>query len=128
MRTQLRIIAFIGMTILFTSCSDGPSNAEARAIFEKQWQNEIDEGVVKVSRFDKVDGVAGELMGVKLYSLKYDAEITWPKGNDIGCGQGPNANPYYLCRSREIGQKEKFSGTIQFQKTEKGWQGELLPF
>jgi hypothetical protein len=110
------------------SCSDTPSNADARAVFEKQWQKEIDNGVVKVTKFEKLDGVAGELMGVKLYTMKYEAEITWPKGNDIGCGQGPNSNPYYPCKVRDVGQKEKFNGRIEFQKTERGWQGEARPF
>jgi hypothetical protein len=122
---KLRVIAVLCVGILLMSCDNGPTVTDARAVFEKMWQKEISSGQVKVTRFDKVDGVAGELLGVPVYSMQYAAEITWPKGNDIGCGQGPLANPMYPCKTRAIGQKEEFNGTIGFQKTENGWQGEI---
>lgn len=119
------IFAFIILVIFIVNCgSSTPSESEARAIFEKQYENDIKNGIVKITKFKKVNGQSGEMMGVKFYSLKYEAEIEYPKGEHPECenpvGFQPSCGFYY--HFKKIGEKDEVNGQFNFEKTENGWQ------
>jgi len=122
---QKQILIFCVVAFFLISCGfSTPSESDARAIFEKKYEKDIKDGTVKITKFKKVDGQSAEIAGVKLYGLKYEAEIEYPKGlhpecknpapTDFSCG--------FYYKFKEKGEKEKFSGEINFEKTENGWQ------
>lgn len=120
-----QILALFGVAFILIGCGfSTPSESDAKAVFEKKYEKEIKDGTVKVTKFKKVDGQSAEFAGVKLYQLKYEAEIEYPKGLHPEC-KNPSAGItpcgfYYSFK--EIGGKENLTGEINFEKTEKGWQ------
>ena len=115
-----QIIIFFAVMFFLMNCgSSAPPISDARAVFEKRYEREIKDGTMKVNDFKKVDGQSGEFMGVKLYSLKYEAEVVYPKG--LTCNYVSN-----LCgwtgRTKGAGEKEILKGEVNFEKTENGWQ------
>ncbi len=115
------IVAFF-MMILLTSCGfSNPSESDARDVFEKKYEQEIKDGTIKINKFKKVDGQSAELAGVKFYTLKYEAEIEYPKGLNEQC-RPPAPWTCGLTNFKEKGQKEELKGEVHFEKTENGWQ------
>lgn len=132
---------------LFTGCSSSPSSGDG----ERAIQNRISEqsqGRIKLNKFNKSDAVQGEVMGVKFYSLEFDAEIEFTEdckwvvgmfGQQLsfqtskpvakpGSGFSWNSflddtvsNPGTLVKK---GQQVKLTGAIRFVKKEKGWSVE----
>jgi hypothetical protein len=81
----MRISYFVFMIIItsfLASCNIDsiPSESDAREFFENQWKNEIENGTIKIIRFDKINGQYDEVMGIKFYELEYEAEIENSKG------------------------------------------------
>ena len=114
-----RIIAF-GIILLgmfaFAACSSLPSESDAEQVFANKWKKKIDQGIVRINSFEKTNGQESEVSGVKIYEIEYQAELEYLKDNKpallkkaIGSNKGNIKNP---------------SGTIRFEKTEKGWKGQ----
>ena len=65
-----------------------PSEAQARTKLETKINQESNE-LIRLVSFDKTDGTAHELMGMKGYEMSYSAEIEfvedcmWSGGNDL---------------------------------------------
>ena len=122
---QRRIAIVLSIAIFLINCGlSTPSESDARAIFEKKYEQEIKDGLVKVTKFKKVDGQSGELAGVKFYTFQYEAEIEYPKGLHPECenpGPGISACGFWI-KFKAVGAKETSTGKIQFEKTENGWK------
>jgi hypothetical protein len=127
-------IAILGVTLL-AGCSSTPSASEGRDVLEKQIQ-EQSKGMIKLLDFRKTDGQAGELMGVRVYAMDFEAEVEFQEdcywggpfgGFEVMTGEpGPfNAFMFMGKRKARAGERATISGKLQFQKTEKGWQGKI---
>lgn len=103
--------------MLFPACAQSiPSEADGRAQFEAKREQWIKSGELVVVDFRKVDGKMMEIMGTKLYQLRYEATLEYPKGQTcsmIALAAG--------CEKRAAGERATVEGDISFEKTEKGW-------
>jgi hypothetical protein len=139
MKTKITLLAVAALCFL-VGCSGPPSASAGRAALEQKIQRQSN-GLIRLVSFQKTDGVEQELMGMKLYQMKYTATIEftdncyWGDGNgligwqggftaDRPSGGGATASfldtsMHYKAGSK--GQQEQVSGTLTFQKTENGW-------
>jgi hypothetical protein len=95
--------------ILISACSTDPSESDARKVFEDHWKDNIKNEEFKIISFKRGDAKIGEGFGMKIYIMKYEAEIKYLKGPQKG----------------EI---EKIKGEIIFRKAiggDLGWMGEI---
>ena len=128
--------------LLLIGCSSVPSSDDAKGIIQERINKES-EGRIKLVSFQKTNGQEGELLGVKIYQLSYQGEIEfledckWEKGMAVNLGEvhyrtvkvKPGAKDFWQnwddqMHGRQIvkkGHKEKISGNVVFEKTEKGW-------
>jgi hypothetical protein len=137
---------FLGLA----GCSDTPSSAAARSKLENQIQQQSG-GLIKLISFQKTDGVMHEIMGMKAYEMSYAGEVEflddclWSGGNNLSgwdgsfsAQRGPAAPSgglrdfFNLSQGRKAAKKGehfRFTGHMDFQKTERGWRdndGNLL--
>lgn len=119
---KFTVVGFM-ILLFFTACGfTYPLESEAQLVLEKRYKNEIKDGTIKITKFRKIDGQSAELVGVKLYTLKYEAEIEYPKGLNPQCKDGRDWGCGITLSFYEIGGKETVKGEVIFQKTENGWQ------
>lgn len=139
-KTLSKIMLCLSITlllVLLVGCSSTPSASDGEKILVDTIQKQSN-GLIKLSSFKKTNGQSGEMMGVKLYSMEYDAEIEFQEdcywGGFLGGFEAIRPNPGALGevanrmggrRPAKKGQHEKIKGKIQFEKTEKGWRGQL---
>ena len=141
-QTLLSFLALVtSATIL--GCSDRPSSKTA----EKELRQRIDiesQKRISLTQFKKTDGQSADPLGYEIYSLEYEAEIKfvedclWSQGhfglrfatspprtnpddlNDMGNYLGYiSGGPSNLMKK---GERRKFTGAIEYEKTEKGWR------
>jgi hypothetical protein len=86
-----------------------PTEDEARKAVEQFMERGPTKGIFSVTRFKKTDGMSGEMRGIKMYELKFAAERKVLK--DVS----------YNIKKDSI---QKFTGTVQFLRSEKGWNVE----
>jgi hypothetical protein len=113
-----------------------PSESNGRSALEAETQSES-EGLIKLVSFQKTNGVEREFRGAKVYELEYIAEIEFLEdciwGGDRAFGWGGSFHarrpdyfdrPPYLMRGARgnKGQRERVSGKLIFEETEKGWR------
>ncbi len=115
----------IAIFALLGGCTGGtPSEGDGKREFENKskWSYQIKNGVAKVLSFKKVNGQAGEFMGVKFYKMDYEAQLEFLKNTPrrIGCLEFMEGD----CGGHKAGDTITVKGEIGFGKTEKGWQGE----
>jgi hypothetical protein len=118
---------FLLLALIVVGCSGGvPSESDARDVFASKYQKNIDQGLVKIESFSKVNAQQGEMFGVKFYTVEYQASISWPKGLNTQClGNNDNFKGWscWMVDTRNVGQVETSTGELRFEKTEKGWKG-----
>lgn len=120
MRTHSAKILVLLLAIVAHGCtSSQPSEADARAIFEKRWAEQLQKGTAKILTFKKVNGQAAEFMGVKIYKLDYEAEIEYPQGLNLHC---KDTFCGYAIEIKEVGEREIIRDSETFEKTEQGWR------
>jgi predicted nucleic acid-binding Zn ribbon protein len=137
----LAVIA--GIAYWSTSRSSLPSADDLQRIIQEQINKES-QGRIKLISFQKTNAQEGELHGVKLYNIEYQIEIEftenckWVMGHEAMLGGPPQFrtskpksqgfwdewtdnlnNPGKLVKK---GHKERISGSLTFEKTEKGWR------
>lgn len=126
-RTAARSIPVL-LALVVISCSGGvPSESDARDVFASRYREKIDQGLVQVDSFSKVNAQQGEMFGVKFYKVEYQATISWPKGLNTQClGNNQDFKGWncWMVETRNVGQAENLTGELGFEKTEKGWKGE----
>lgn len=126
-RTALRCVLVLPALVVI-GCSGGvPSESDAGDVFASRYRDKIDQGLVQVDSFSKVNGQQGEMFGVKFYKVEYQATISWPKGLNTQClGNNRDFKGWdcWMAETRDVGQVENLSGELGFEKTENGWKGE----
>ena len=130
----------------FSACSSGDAVADIPPadVAKKEflasdiYRREISEGIARLREFEKTNGQLGEIGGVRIYTLFYEAEIEYvkddPKLKDVFGGYTNNRlNEVLLrcrldetksgprCRDRKAGDIAVISGELIFEETENGW-------
>lgn len=89
--------------------------------------------IIRLTKFQKTDGQTLDFLGVKIYELRYKAEIMFTE--DARWEKGIVGEWTYVAEKRYTEKKRKWwsnetkfnvykiRGIIQFEKTEKGWWG-----
>lgn len=138
-----RSLLAITLALTLVGCSRTPSTSDARQKLENQIQQQSN-GLIKLVSFEKTDGAMHEMMGMKAYEMSYAAEVEfledclWSGGNNL---MGWNGS-FYAQRGKpkppqEVfgrffdlnqglkpankGERFRFTGHMNFQKTERGW-------
>jgi hypothetical protein len=139
---NVRILLTICIAVALAGCSDTPSASNARAKLENQIQQQSN-GLIKLVSFEKTDGAMHEMMGMKAYEMSYTAEVEflddclWSAGNNFTGwegnfraqrGQAPSGgalNAFFNAsqglQPAKKGDRFKFTGRMNFEKTERGW-------
>ncbi len=118
------IFLFLVAGLFIAGCSSNPSESEGKAVAEKQL-GEQSQGKIKIVDFEKVDGQEGEFMGVKVYSMDVEYEVEFTAPCEWNSFTGFASLPGLSNKQFKAGERAKFSASIQFGKTENGWQGQL---
>lgn len=115
--------------LCLTGCGgDGkPSESKARTAFEGSLK-----GPVRLLDFRKIDAQEGEMFGVKVYSVEFEAkvEITEnaviePDGTIVAWKNVPRIESMRFAFGQKVAQgtQHSFKGQLIFQRTERGWKG-----
>ena len=67
------LVLIVTATVL-SGCSSVPSSSDAQKILENQITNQS-KGIIKLIGFTQTNTQKGNMMGTKIYSLEYQAEI-----------------------------------------------------
>lgn len=112
--------------------ADTPSESAARAFYESENSKPISAGVLKIESFKKTNATRRTEEGVQMYSLEYQAELFFPKGNlpqcvddthfDIQCFHAQNGGATFL----KVGARIVDKGKVVFEKAENGWRAKAL--
>jgi hypothetical protein len=135
-------LLIVALTFALVGCSDTPSASDARAKLESQIQQQSN-GIIKLVSFQKTDGAMQEMMGMKIYQMSYSAEVEfldnciWSAGNDLMGWDGsfraqrnqalPSGalNDFFNAsqgvKPAKKGDHFRFTGHMEFEKTERGW-------
>lgn len=129
LRTTLYIILrfsfVISICIILIGCSTKPSDSEAQKLIEHFIQEESN-GLIKLVNLTKT----GEGKGVNFYVLNYEAEIEfiddcyWERGlaGEQTFKSRKEMLGFLLKESVKKGQRKRMTGTLHFEKTERGWR------
>jgi hypothetical protein len=110
-----------------------PARASIEAQLAAQFRNQQDSGNsrcavpngVLVANIHKTDGQALEVSGAKAYRIFYEGEFEFTTDGqvaDFGLLVLFHCDSDDLAREVRKGQRAKFTGSMQFEKTENGWQ------
>jgi len=119
-------VVIITLVAVMIGCSSKPSMSEGRSILEKSLQ-----GIAKVVSFKKTGAQEGEVFGVKVYEIKYEAEIECLVDcyvNQMGIRKAEGIKVIGMELVKRQGERIAVKGDISFEKTEKGWDGSLGAF
>ena len=99
-----------------------PSIKAARELLEHKYA-----GIAEIRGLRKVDAQEGKILGVKVYSLKYEGEIEFTENcrEEVWGGFSYISGPpvgLYLGQYRR-GQRKTIVGSVTFEKSESGWRG-----
>lgn len=139
------LVSILWFILLLSGCTNYPSERDARNAFESHIKRnisdividkkQINDGVIEILSFRKVNAQMREESGVKIYVLEYEAEIRYPKGINLKYKHCLDTSTFqgwdcYLMlmnglKVRDKGQSEKLKDKIVFEKTEKGWRDKL---
>jgi len=85
------------------------------------------DSLVRIESFSKVNAQRRAFFGYEEYVIEYRATISWPQGHNTACTDRQvftwDCWMHYNSARRE-GERETLTGTITFEKTERGWRGE----
>ena len=137
MKKSLRLLTLLSAALLAGCSQMPPSEYNGRTLVERNIQ-QLSNGLIRLVSFQKTDGVLGEVLGVKTYTLSYKATIAFNDNcmwGDTAMGRfgghfyAAKPNPYnvYLdaggfFAKGAAGQTTEVSGALNFQKTERGWK------
>jgi hypothetical protein len=124
----LNAVAIFTLLFLLFSCSTNPSGADGTKALESRYKN-----LVKVVSFKETNAQEGELLGVKIYSMKYEAEIEFTDDvlvknmmGEISISKGKPGDGSFVAfmggKPFKKGTKTKITGELTFSKTKNGWQ------
>lgn len=128
----IRYIAPLLTALFLAGCSSQPSESTGQKIIEKRIEAQS-KGLIKLVSFRKTNATGN----ANYYNLEYAIEIEYLDNclvGSLGGGLGsmPDftaepgsrlpASKFYMQQKRK-GEREKQSGQLGFEKTEKGWRG-----
>jgi hypothetical protein len=118
-----RYIVPILATLFLPGCSGPPSESVGKRIVESRIQQDSN-GLIKLLGFRKTNATRDD----RIYRMEYEAEIEYiDDALDFGFFHAKKGDPvpsYSLyIQNRKKGERVKKSGTLTFEKTEKGWRG-----
>ncbi len=129
------ITLFLAITATaFSGCSSAPSSSDAQIILENQITKQS-KGVIKLIGFTQTNAQKGDVMGTKIYSLEYLAEVEFTAdcywggpfgGFEVMTGE-PDPFNFFMYQGKKRakqGQRKTISRELVFEKTEKGWRGQ----
>jgi len=106
--------------LAFIACSKSPNAADGNTAFQKRYKlNDF-----AIADFQKTDGQQSKAFGVEGYRMSFAATLECVGGD--GCclrwDYGPGGMYKPVCLQKiNIGQRITTTGSITFQKSEKGW-------
>lgn len=137
------LIAALCVAVILTGCSSAPSASKGEQAIQDRISQES-EGRIRLTEFQKTNGQQGEVMGVKVYGLEFDAQIEFTE--DCKWITGMFGQQLSFRTSKAVAQKQsgftwdkfrdaadnpgsivskgqdiKVSGVVRFVKKEKGW-------
>lgn len=144
-RIFVSFVSTLWFILSLSGCTSYPSERDAKKAFETHIKikineqvidkKQIDDGVIEILSFRKVNAQSREESGVKIYVVEYEAEIKYPKGLNLKYKHCLDTSKFqgWECYSllwrglmvRDKGQNEKLRDEIVFEKTEKGWRDKL---
>lgn len=134
---QLGILGliFLGIAIIGFKRASTPSAKDAEIFLAAKIKKDS-ENLIRLISLKKTDGQSSVVNGVKTYRLNFEATMEFQDQCMWGIFNGSKWMGYfeaYRSRGNEWGNMEKrwgrqrdtvrFRGVVQFQKTERGWQG-----
>jgi hypothetical protein len=124
-RGVIPAMVFIGIVasilLLLFSSSNSPSHSDAKKRLEQRYLNSIN-----ILTFNETNAKEGELFGVKVYEMQYEAEIEYLDDlivNPFEIRKGELIPFENLFGGHQVkkGTREKIAGAILFERTKKGW-------
>jgi hypothetical protein len=125
------VIVIVAVSVNLAGClSANPSESDGKDAVYTYYKKYIDSGDLIVENVKKTDGTEMDLMGVKMYEMKVDVALKFPKGYNCEAGEWV---PFCVGK-RPIGKmnfaivpgfSETISTMVHFQKSEKGWHGKI---
>lgn len=117
---------------LLLGCSGTPSESAGRQVIERRIEKQSN-GLIELVEFKKTNG-AGD---ASTYQMEFSTTVRYKANCLVGSldgrmetlpdfraipGTRPSAMQFYLT-GKTAGETETHTGTMLFQKTERGWQG-----
>ncbi len=128
----IRYIVPVLTALFLAGCSSQPSESTGQKIIEKSIQAQSN-GLIKLVSFRKTNATSPDR---NHYLLEYEMEIEYLDNCWVD-GMGLEVTPPkfkasrlapdrfdFLALKKRKGEKEKMSGYLGFEKTEKGWRGD----
>jgi hypothetical protein len=128
---------FRSISTIFSTGAFESRERMAEGCLMRRVRDESD-GLIRVASFTKTNGTEQEIFGIKAYKLDYTAEITFLEDCMWGGGAMGWDGTFRAVRGHAVsemdklltigkkparkGQTERVSGSVGFQKTERGWQ------
>lgn len=126
-------ILMIAVSVNLAGClSANPSESDGREAVLKYYKKYIDSGDLVVESVKKTDATEMELMGVKMYEMKVDVTLKYPKG--YNCSYENYGNEPFCVGKKQKGKwnfaiasgfSETVPNMVHFAKSEKGWSGKI---
>lgn len=113
--------------------ADGPTVEQARSAFERRLAQDVSPSDFEIVSFEKTDGQALEVLGMRGYRLFYSAQVRFPDGHRPECvSQGGSDFRGFNCgfrfpvgggrtRPQPVGATATFNDDLTFERRESGW-------
>lgn len=111
------LLIIVSLALLLVGCSSKPSEADARKVFDQRVEKSVKAGVIKINHFKKVNGVMSP--DEHYYTLEWEAETEYLVDTEA---QLPRMNPLAFERAHKKGEREKLTGSYQYERTDNGWR------
>lgn len=133
-----RLIFIAVSAFTLAACSSTPSSSNAESVLRNNLDKQT-QGIAKLVDFKKINAVESEVMGTKIYAVEFEATIEFledcywrqrnpimdlPQSGIVVEREGGMFSQMFGMKKATTGQRETITGTLRFQKTEKGWKGE----
>ena len=119
----MRSFLMLLLGLLLVNCSaGGPSERDARQVFEAQLRGLLPGEAFQIDSFTKTNGQETNELGVAGYRVFYRAVVSFPNGlqtQELGPGLIPVDRHWW--RPVPPGTRITYEGRIAFQRSENGW-------
>ena len=122
----MRLIVTAVISFMLVGCGQSGQSDVAKRAVESYINAKLPNTKLEYSQFDKIDGLEGEVFGVKHYEFDYAYEIDLPDGFYSQCVSQPN-DPSCLAlagqflRPLDVMSRIRVKGSVDLIKKESGW-------